>query len=79
MTEVKNGRYWIWSIKEYNAKTVLVKKDSVKHITSNMADANVFNYDYDVIVNNNGTLEKLEELAKKFLDDCLNGVLKNEY
>ena len=31
--------------KEYNTKTILVKRDSIKHITSNMADKNVYNYD----------------------------------
>lgn len=67
------------AFKEYDAKTVLVKKDSVKHITSNMADENVYNYDYDIVVNNNGTLEDLTEKAKCFLNDFLNDDLKNEY
>ena len=64
---------------EYNAKTILVKRDSVKHITSNMADENVYNYDYDITINNDGTLEELREKAKCFLDDFFNDALKNEY
>ena len=65
--------------KEYNAKAILVKRDSVRHITSNMADENVYNYNYDIIINNNGTVEDLKEKARCFLNDCLKGVLKSEY
>ena len=65
--------------KEYNAKTILIKRDSIKHITSNMADENVFNYDYDVVINNDGTLESFKEKAKCFFEDFLNGCLKREY
>ncbi len=52
--------------KEFNAITVLVKNDNVKPITSNMADANVLNYNYDYIVDNSGTLEDLENEVFKF-------------
>ena len=65
--------------KEYNAKTILVKRDSVKHITSNMADENVYNYDYDIVINNNGNIEDLKEKADTFLIDYINKELKNEY
>lgn len=65
--------------KEYDAKTILVKRDSVKHITSNMADENVYNYNYDIIINNNGTVEDLKEKARCFLSDFLKGNFKNEY
>lgn len=64
---------------EYNARAILVKRDSVKHITSNMADENVYNYNYDIIINNDGTEEDLREKAKGFLGDFLSGVFKNEY
>ena len=64
---------------EYNVKTILVKRDSVKHITSNMADENVYNYDYDIIIDNSGTIEDLKEKAKYFLSDFLKGDFKNEY
>lgn len=56
------------AIKEFNAKSILIVRDSVKHITSNVADRNVFNFDYDFVVNNNGTIEELREKAKKFLE-----------
>ena len=55
----------------FNAKTILVKRDSVEHITSNMADENVFNYDYDYVINNNGDLDNLKEDAKNFALDIL--------
>lgn len=64
--------------KEYDVKTILVKRDSVKHITSNMADENVYNYNYDIVINNNGTIEDLKEKAKCFLDYFLNGVFKDK-
>ena len=65
--------------KEYDVKTILVKRDSVKHINSNMSDENVYNYDYNITINNNGTLEDLKEKANCFLDDFLEGTFKNEY
>lgn len=65
--------------KEYNAKTILVKRDSVKHITSNMADENVYNYDYDIVIDNSGTIEDLKEKAKCFLEYFLDGVFESEH
>ena len=43
--------------KAFGAKTILIKRNNVKSITSNMADAGVFDYDYDFIIENNGTLD----------------------
>ena len=63
----------------YNAKTILVKRDSVKHIISNMSDGNVFDFDYDIVVDNSGTLDELREKASCFLNDVLNNSLKAEY
>lgn len=56
----------------FNAETVLVKRDSVIHITSNMADANVYNYQYDHIIENNGSIKDLDNTAKKFVDKLFN-------
>lgn len=58
--------------KAFNAETVLVKRDSVVHITSNMADANVYNYQYDHIIENNGSIKDLDNTAKKFVDKLFN-------
>lgn len=63
----------------FGAKVVLVKRDSIEHITSNMADANVFNYDYDVVVDNNMGLDELKHKAFRFVEDFLNGKLNNKY
>lgn len=51
-----------------NIKTIIVKRDSVKAIKSNMADANVDNYDYDITLYNNGTIDDLEKMADTFVD-----------
>lgn len=67
------------AFKEYNAKSILVKRDSVKHITSNPADGNVYEYDYDIVIDNNGTFEDLKIKAKQFFEDLLNDSFKKEY
>lgn len=54
------------AVEAFNAKTILVKRDAVEHITSNMADENVFNYNYDYVIDNSGSLEDLKEAAKIF-------------
>lgn len=65
----------------FNAKTILVKRDSVLHITSNMADANVYNYDYDIVIDNSGTLDELDSkalaLVLEFEEDYLDNRIKN--
>lgn len=48
-------------------ETLLITNHNVPHITSNIADANVNNYDYDYIINNDDSLETLEYLAYKFV------------
>lgn len=58
--------------KEFQARTVLVKRDAVEPITSNMADRNVFNYEYDFSIVNNGTLEELENRAQFFVEAVKN-------
>ena len=55
------------AVQEFKAKSVLVIRDSVKHITSNMADANVFDYDYDFTIHNNESLDALRSKAEGFL------------
>ena len=55
--------------KAFNAKTILIVNNRVAPITSNMADANVFNYEYDLVIENNGTLEEFEETIKKWAEE----------
>ena len=55
-------------VKEMNAITLLIRRTAIEtNEQSNHADAEVFNYDYDYVVENNGTLEELEESAITFL------------
>jgi len=56
---------------EFNAHTILITRDSVPQITSNMADGGVFNYDYDTIIKNNETKELLQGMADLFVRDWL--------
>ena len=47
-------------------KTILISSMRVDHITSNHADAEVFNYEYDYIIHNDGSLDCLKEMAETF-------------
>ena len=60
----------------FNAKTILVKNDNIESITSNMSDKNVNEYNYDIIIDNSGTLENLREKAKEFVERYCNGCYK---
>ena len=61
-------------VKEMNAKTLLIRRESVETTNqSNHADAEVFNYDYDYCVQNNGSLEELEQKAIAFLREIFQG------
>lgn len=49
---------------DYNPiETILVIRDSVKDIESNIADAGVNDYEYDFIIDNSGTLLELENIV----------------
>jgi guanylate kinase len=54
---------------KYDATTILLTNDRVNHITSNHADAEVYDYIYDYIIVNNGTLNNLKDSAKTFLKE----------
>lgn len=56
---------------EFRAETILIKTDRVPPIRSNMADAGVFDYDYDIVIENNGTLDEFRETVKKFAEDYI--------
>ncbi len=57
-------------VDEYNALSLLIKRKNYELIKSNTSDANVENYDYDYIIENE-TLNKLDESAKKFVAELL--------
>lgn len=55
--------------RELGAVTVLVRRASAEMAeTSNHADANVLNCDYDYEIDNNGSLDELRAKAAEFLD-----------
>ena len=56
------------AVSAFGAKTLLIKKEGLKNITSNSSDADVDNYDYDYIIINT-SLENLEKEAEKFVQE----------
>ena len=68
------------AVKTFGAETILIHKPDVKKIKSNHADANVENYKYDYIIENDGTLEQLDMMAKFFVREiiCWNEVKTHE-
>ena len=57
--------------KEFNAKTILIKNDNAKNILSNNADANVFNMEYDIVIDNSGTLDDLRLKVRQFIEEYI--------
>lgn len=53
---------------KFNAKTLLIRRKDSPPITSNFADANVENYEYDYILENNGDLEDFDVAVKKYYE-----------
>ena len=56
-------------VDELGFKTILVRNNNIKHIPNNHADMEVENYQYDYIIDNNGTLDDLKLAVKSFLDN----------
>ena len=50
----------------FDAITVFIKNDNVEDVTSNEADANVENYEYDYYITNNGTIEEFDQNIMNF-------------
>ena len=63
------------AVKAFCAETILVRRDWLPQIMSNMADANVYNYNYDITIYNDGTLEDYEKITKKFVRDVHMNIL----
>ena len=61
------------AVEEFGAKTILIRNPNVRKIVSNHADRDVENYEYDYIIENDGTLEQLERVAKLFVCDVICG------
>ena len=59
------------AVQTFGAETILIRNPNVEKIESNHADCNVENYEYDYIIENDGTLEQLENVAKVFVSDII--------
>lgn len=56
----------------FKAETILIENPRVPDILSNMADANVRNYDYDYVIHNDGTLEDFKRTIQAWAAEVLN-------
>ena len=61
------------AVETFGAETILVRNPNAIKIESNHADRDVENYEYDYIIENDGTLEQLERVAKLFVCDVICG------
>lgn len=60
------------AVKTFGAETVIVKNKRAGVISSNHADANVDDFDYDYIIENNGSLDDLDNIARMFVKYVIN-------
>lgn len=55
-------------VEKYNGRSLLIRRGAVENAeASNEADENVFNFEYDDVVDNNGTLDELQDKAREYL------------
>lgn len=59
------------AVETFGAETILVRKPDAKKIESNHADRDVENYEYDYIIENDGTLEQLDKMAYLFCEQVI--------
>lgn len=50
----------------FGAKTILIENKNINSNFNNSSDTNIYKYSYDIIIENNGNLNQLKEMAKKF-------------
>lgn len=62
------------AVNRFGAKTILVRNDNVPNINTNISDGSVYDYAYDYVIENNGTLDDLKDVARLFVEE----VNKNE-
>lgn len=65
-------------VKATKAFTIFIENNRVPSITSNAADANVENYRYDFVIQNNGTLEDFEGNIRLFMEVLMTFMLMYE-
>lgn len=59
------------AVETFGAETILIVNPNVEKINSNHADANVENYKYDYIIENDGTLKQLDKMAYLFCEQVI--------
>ena len=59
------------AVEFFGAETILIRNPNVAKIKSNHADANVEDYNYDYIIENNGTLGQLDAMAQFFTREVI--------
>ena len=57
------------AVDEFNAETILIVNPNIPHINSNTSDKNVYEYEYDWIIKNSGTLEHFKARVREFAID----------
>lgn len=55
----------------FGAKTVLITSNRVKPVTSNHADAGVYDYSYDYVIENNGTIDEFRNKIQEFACEAI--------
>ena len=61
------------AVKTFGAETILIRNPNAKKIESNHADRDVENYEYDYIIENDGSLEQLGKMANLFVRRIIRG------
>lgn len=59
------------AVETFGAETILVRNPNAIKIESNHADRDVENYEYDYIIENDGTLEQLDKMAYLFSEQVI--------
>lgn len=59
------------AVKEFNAGTILIKRENLQNISTNYSDASVEDYDYDYIINNRSLVD-FENEAFNFVKSLSN-------
>ncbi len=59
------------AVEEFDAVSIFIKNDNVPAVTSNEADANVENFEYDYYITNNGTIADFEKSIRTFYYNVL--------
>jgi dephospho-CoA kinase len=59
-------------VQDFGAKTLLLKRDSADNREqSNDSDSGVMEYNYDIVIENNDSLEKLQQKAEAYVKEIL--------